>query len=225
MGGTEANERGNRDGDGSVVLRVAPRNNGSSSAPSSLCSNLIRAVSVILVSLTLCTHVYVLYNTWSDNFDTVWLVRANIVLLIIVYGAVAFGYIFRSAKSQVPPSCLSLQYVKFRWPVWVLAFFALASIAVLYFAQRNALSSLFVVLRSQIEYSLFTVIVFVIVDSISRYLYNKQLEQGTNQRPVSPAPQPINAQYGYFSPKAKKGAPTLTSQKSPFDSGKFHYAR
>jgi hypothetical protein len=225
MGGTNATERGNRDGDGSVVLRVAPRNAAPATPPSSFLSIFIRVISISLVTLTLASHFYVLYVTRNESFKEVWLVRANIVVLVIVYGSVVFGFLVRSARNQLPPSCFSLQYVKFRWPIWIVAFFALASIPVLYFAQRNADSSLFTVLKSQIEYCLITTIIFVVSDSLSRYLYNKQLQQNENQRPVSPAPQPASTQYGYFSPKAKKAPPTLTSQKSPFDYGKFHYAR
>ncbi len=223
MGDTGANEQVVGDGDGTYVLRVAPRT--TASTPSSICSRIIGVVSAFIVAFTLCSHIYILYLTRDENFKGIWLVRGNIVLLIIVYAAVVFGYIFRSDRTQLPPSCLSLKYVKFRWPVWILAFFALSSIPILFFSQRHADSNLFVIFRVQIEYALLTVLIFVAFDTLSRYLYHKQLEQAAQQRPVSPPPQLANPQYGYFSPKSKKGAPTLTSQKSPFDSGKFHYAR
>lgn len=223
MSGARDSERGNGNGTGEnrFVLRVGPRAN----SPIDYVSIIVLVISVCLTVFLLSAQIYVLYDTWYESFKGVWVIRANILLLVIVYAAVAFTFFFRSEKNQLPPSCFSIKYLKYRWPIWVLAFVALSSIPVLYVLQGNASSRLFYVLRSQVEICLITVIIFTIADSLNRYLYSRQVQANEAERPVSPAPQPANADYGYFSPKSKKGAPTLTSQKSPFDSGKFHYAR
>lgn len=224
MRGSEGVGRDNRGDENGFVFRVAPRRGGSTSY-GKYCVALWNIIVVGLMLFVLGSHVYVLYKTWHETFSGVWVVRVNIALLIVVYLLVVLASFSKPNNNQVPPSCLSIQYLKYRWPIWTLAFSALASIPVLYVAQKNAISALFFVLKSQIEYCLFTVIFFVVIDSINRYLYQRQLEEASEQRPVSPAPQSSNAQFGYFSPKSKNGAPPLTSQKSPFDSGKFHYAR
>lgn len=215
-----------RGGDGSsVVLRLRPQQANQPPA-TDWCLRSLSIFSFFFVIFMLGGHVFYVYRTWHESFAGVWFVRANILLLVLVYGMVAIKTLFFSRNNQLPPSCFSIRYLKYRWYMWCLAFTALASIPGFFILRKKANSHLFTLLQGQIEYSLFTVLISAGFDSLSRYLHLRQMEQSAQQqRPSSPPPNTNNSQYGYFSPKSKKGAPTLTSHKSPFESGKFRSNR
>lgn len=111
----------------------------------------------------------------------------------------------------------------------MMAAIGLAAIPV-YFAviRKTSRNRLIVLLTSQIQVNLFTVLLCIGMDALSKFLYKKQLQ---NQQPQTQHTQSqqqqttqTDAQFGYFSPKSKGPAP-LTSQKNPFESNKFRYAR
>lgn len=170
------------------------------------------------------------YNFWqsrNESFIGVWIARISVILLIVSFVAtfIISAFVHRFTMDQLP-SCTSIQYFRFRWYVFLLAVVSLSAIPVYLAILRKARqNSLLILLASQIQINLFTVLLTILFDSISRYFYRKQLDQNQQaqqqERPQSPIQNP---QFGYFSPKTKGSAP-LSSQKNPFDSGKFRYAR
>lgn len=111
-----------------------------------------------------------------------------------------------------------------------MALASFASIAIYFtLVQRGdgVVPRLLLLLRAQIQTSLFVVAVIVVSDALGRFFHRRQLSVNEQSAPIlaprSPTPQ--QPQFGYFSPKSKSNTPTLTSHKSPFDSGKFRYAR
>jgi hypothetical protein len=97
-----------------------------------------------------------------------------------------------------------------------------------YFAilRSNHQNRILILFASQIQVNLFSVLLCIAIDALSRYMHQKQLEAGINQQAQPQMQQTANpdAQFGYFSPKTKTAVP-LTSPKNPFESNKFRYAR
>lgn len=192
---------------------------------------IINYITFVILLLIIGTQAYNLFYTRHDYFPGVWIVRSSIVILIgsFVLSFVFSAFFHRFTMDQMP-SCASIAYFRFRWYVFVMAALGLAGIPVyLAILQRTNQNRLLVLLASQIQINLFTVLLSIGMDALSRHLYIKSLQQAeahqNQQAQAQGRPQsPTNPQFGYFSPKTK-GPPPLTSQKNPFDSGKFRYAR
>ena len=189
---------------------------------------LINYFTLVILILIIGTQSYNLFYTRNDSFSGVWIVRTSIVVLIISFlvSFVFSAFIHRFSMDQMP-SCASIAYFRFRWYIFVMAVLGLSGIPVyLAILQRNNQNRLLVLLASQIQINLFTVLLSIGMDALSRYLYTKSLQQQAQTAQTAQQAQ-VNStqpQFGYFSPKTK-GPPHLTSQKNPFDSGKFRYAR
>ncbi len=195
-------------------------------------SSLITYVSFVILILMIGTQAYSFWQSRNESFTGVWIARTCVILLILSFLAtfIISAFVHRFTMDQMP-SCATIQYFRFRWYVFLLAAISLSAIPVyLAILKRNQQNLLLILLASQIQINLFTVLLTILFDSISRYFYRKQLNQNNQQMQEERPPQsPISAQnqnpqFGYFSPKTKGPAP-LTSQKNPFDSGKFRYAR
>ena len=192
---------------------------------------LINYITFVILILIIGTQAYNLFYTRHDSFSGVWIVRTTIVILIVSFlVSFVFSAFFHRFTMDQMPSCASLAYFRFRWYIFIMAIIGLAAIPVyLAILQRTNQSRLLVLLSSQIQINLFTVLLSIGLDALSRYMYNKsiqtQQEQQNQAQAASVPPQsPSNPQFGYFSPKTKGPAP-LTSQKNPFDSSKYRYAR
>lgn len=195
---------------------------------------LINYITFVILILIIGSQTYNLVQTRHDSFPGVWIVRCSIVLLIILFlnSFVFSAFIHRFTMDQVPP-CASVAYFRFRWYTFLLAGAGLAAIPVyLAILHRTNLNRLLILLASQIQVNLFTVLLSIGMDALSRFMHNKskqsqqaQQSQAQAQAQSQQAPQsPANPQFGYFSPK-NKGPPPLASQKNPFDSNKYRYAR
>lgn len=186
------------------------------------CNKIINYFSFVLLVVIIGTQAYSLYYTRNDSFPGVWITRSTIVILIASFlnCFIFSAFLHRFTMDQLS-SCTTVQYFRFRWYVFLMAAFSLTAIPV-YFAilhQTNQ-NRLLILLASQIQVSLFSVLLCIAMDSLSRYLYLKQLA-ANNQQQEQPQTAETDAQFGYFSPKTKTASP----QKTPFESSKIRYAR
>lgn len=77
--------------------------------------HLFSIIALLLFLFYVGTLAYSLYNTRSDSFSGVWIVRTNIVLLLVILVSVMlYGAVWHKHTVGDIPSCLSVQYVKFR---------------------------------------------------------------------------------------------------------------
>lgn len=196
-------------------------------------SKIINYVTLIILIMIIGTQAYNLFYTRNNSFPGVWIVRGTISILM---GSFLVSFIFsaffhRFSIDQLP-ACTSIHYFRFRWYIFQMAAIGLASIPVyLAVLQKTTQNRLLILLASQIQVNLFTVLLCIGFDALTRYFYKKNSDssagagqqQVRSQTPHTPQDQQ-NAQFGYFSPKSK-GPPPLTSQKSPFEGSKFRYAR
>lgn len=219
-------------------MPAIPANNGpvnnQPSSSSSFSTNIINYVTFVILILMIGTQAYNLWQSRNESFVGVWIIRACVVLLIVSFVAtfIISAFVHRFTMDKLP-SCTSIQYFRFRWYVFVTAALSLAAIPVyLAVLKRSDNNLLMILLASQIQINLFTVLLTIVFDSVSRYFYQKQVENSNQQHPphqqqqqsFAQSPSVQNPQFGYFSPKTKGPAP-LASQKNPFDSGNFRYAR
>lgn len=194
---------------------------------------IINYFTFVILILIIGSQTYNLYTTRTDSFPGVWIVRSTIIILIISFlTSFVYSAFFHRFTIDQLPSCTSVAYFRFRWYIVLMAIVSLSAIPA-YFAvlQRNRVNRLLLLLSSQIEINLFTVILSIGMDALSRYIYQKSSEQQQQQQQqveaqqtFAPPQSPSNPQFGYFSPKTKGPAP-LNSKKNPFDSGKVRYAR
>lgn len=196
-------------------------------------SKILNYVTLIILILIIGTQAYNLFYTRNDSFSGVWIVRATISVLIISFLAsfIYSAFLHRFTIDQLP-ACTTIAYFRFRWYIFQMAGLGLSAIPVyLAILQKNNHQNnrLLILLASQIQINLFTVLLSIAFDVLNRYLY-KRKESATNsatsdaQNQQQQARNDQNAQFGYFSPKTK-GPPPLSSQKSPFEGSKFRYAR
>lgn len=176
------------------------------------------------------TQAYNLFYTRNDSFSGVWIVRATISILIVSFliSFIFSAFIHRFTIDQLP-ACTSIHYFRFRWYIFQMAALGLAAIPVyLAILQRTKQNRLLILLASQIQVNLFTVLLCIGFDCLTRYFYKKQqqssTEQSQQQQARSTTPNDQSTQFGYFSPKTKGQGP-LTSQTNPFEGSKFRYAR
>jgi hypothetical protein len=192
-------------------------------------SKILNYVTLIILLMIIGTQAYNLFYTRNDSFSGAWIVRATISILIVSF-LISFmfsAFFHRFSIDQLPP-CTSINYFRFRWYVFQMAAIGLSAIPVyLAIFQRTKQNRLLILLASQIQVNLFTVLLCIGFDSLTRYFYKKQQQspaEQAQQQPPSSAPIDQTAQFGYFSPKTKGQTPS-TSQKSPFEGSKFRYAR
>lgn len=194
-------------------------------------NRVINYISFVLLVLIIGTQAYNLYYTRNDSFPGVWIVRSTIVVVIAAFlnYFIFSAFLHRFTMDQLP-SCTSVAYFQFRWYVFLMAALSLSAIPI-YFAvlQRTVQNRLLRLLASQIQINLVAVLLYVAMDALSRYMYQKQVSAANGAQTQPPQMQQSNSnnndvQFGYFSPKSKGPAP-LTSQKNPFESSKFRYAR
>ena len=194
-------------------------------------SKILNYVTLIILLMIIGTQAYNLFYTRNDSFSGVWIVRATISILIVSFliSFIFSAFLHRFSIDQLP-SCTTISYFRFRWYVFLMAAIGLAAIPVyLAVLKSTKQNRLLILLASQIQVNLFTVLLCIGVDSLTRYFYKKQSStdhqnQNQQQTQQQQPPNDQNAQFGYFSPKTKGQAP-LTSQKSPFEGSKFRYAR
>ena len=203
-------------------------------------SKLINYITFLILAFITGVQIYNLYKTRNDSFSGVWIVRSCLILLIISFLGtfVMSAFVHRFTMDQLP-ACTTIQYFRFRWYLFIMAIISLSAIpvyvAILGRQQKGTHNSLMILFASQIQVNLFTVLLTIAFDSISRYFYRKQsqdvptaassLPAGADANHQQTNSQNQNTQFGYFSPKAKGTGAPLSPQKNPFDSGKFRYAR
>lgn len=201
-------------------------------------SKFITYFNFILLAAIIGVQSYSLYVSRNVSFPGVWIARGTILILIVTF-ALTFIYsafIHKATIDQIP-SCTNITYFRFRWYVMLMAVISISAIPV-YIAilQNTSQNRLIVQLASQIQVNLFFVLLSIAGDAFARYLAQKQSSSSSlsqsqpQERPQSPLQHQqtnTNPQFGYFSPKSKGPAPLASpsSQKHPFDSGKFRYAR
>lgn len=196
-------------------------------------SKILNYVTLIILIMIIGTQAYNLFYTRNDSFPGVWIVRATISILIVSFliSFIFSAFLHRFSIDQLP-SCTTISYFRFRWYVFQMAVIGLAAIPVyLAILQKTNQNRLLILLASQIQVDLFTVLLCIGFDALTRYFYKKQELSADQQQQVnlqaarSTTPNDQNPQFGYFSPKTKGQGPLTTSQKSPFEGSKFRYAR